>query len=143
MIRDKIKKINSYIVERDFLLAFVAIGLIFIILLITDVGCPTRFFTGVCCPGCGMTRAVIHLFKGDIRGAIHNHPLVFTLPVIAILFILKDKINKVVLNTLLVIIIILFIVTYIIRLLDLSNEVVYADVTKSIIYKVFEKTIKR
>lgn len=143
MIRDKIKKINSYIVERDFLLAFVAIGLIFIILLITDVGCPTRFFTGVCCPGCGMTRAVIHLFKGDIRGAIHYHPLVFTLPVIAILFILKDKINKVVLNTLLVIIIILFIVTYIIRLLDLSNEVVYADVTKSIIYKVFEKTIKR
>lgn len=143
MLRDKIKKINPYIIEKDFLLALAAVGLIFIVLLITDIGCPTRFFTGVCCPGCGMTRAVIHLCKGDISGAIHYHPLVFTLPVIAVLFIFKDRVNKVVLNTLLIIIIILFLVTYIIRLLDPNNEVVYADVTKSIVYKILEKIIKK
>lgn len=132
----KIKEINPEIVRKDFLLSLMALFLLAIILFITDIGCPTRFLTGICCPGCGMTRAVIHLCKGDAAGAIHYHPLVFTLPIIAVLFVLKDRINKVVLNSILAVIIVLFIAVYIIRLLDPNNEVVYVDFTKSIIYKI-------
>ena len=83
-----------------------------------------------------MTRAVMHLCKGDVAGAIHYHPLVFTLPIIVVLFVFKDRINKKVLNIILITIIVLFISVYIIRLLDPNNEVVYADITKSIIYKI-------
>ncbi len=132
----KIKEINPEIVRKDFLLSLMALFLLAIILFITDIGCPTRFLTGICCPGCGMTRAVIHLCKADVAGAIHYHPLVFTLPIIAVLFVLKDRINKVVLNSILAVIIVLFIAVYIIRLLDPNNEVVYVDFTKSIIYKI-------
>jgi hypothetical protein len=31
--------------------------------------------TGVPCPGCGMTRAFLHLFEGHIKEAFHFHPL--------------------------------------------------------------------
>ena len=31
--------------------------------------CPFKLLTGVPCPGCGMTRAYLHLFEGDIQGA--------------------------------------------------------------------------
>lgn len=132
----KIKEINPEIVRKDFLLSLMAMILLALVLFILDIGCPTRFLTGICCPGCGMTRAVMHLCKGDVAGAIHYHPLVFTLPIIVVLFVFKDRINKKVLNIILITIIVLFIFVYIIRLLDPNNEVVYADITKSIIYKI-------
>lgn len=132
----KIKEINPEIVRKDFLLSLMAMIILALALFILDIGCPTRFLTGICCPGCGMTRAVMHLCKGDVAGAIHYHPLVFTLPIIVVLFVFKDRINKKVLNIILITIIVLFISVYIIRLLDPNNEVVYADITKSIIYKI-------
>ena len=37
--------------------------------------CPTRRWCGVWCPGCGMTRAVGHLVRGDWSRALTYHPL--------------------------------------------------------------------
>ncbi len=37
--------------------------------------CPLRRMTGLPCPGCGMTRALAHLAKGEWSAAIHDHPL--------------------------------------------------------------------
>ena len=37
--------------------------------------CPLRRFTGLPCPGCGMTRAFAHLAKGEWSAAVHDHPL--------------------------------------------------------------------
>lgn len=37
--------------------------------------CPTALFLGVPCPGCGLTRATLLLFSGDVAGALHMHPL--------------------------------------------------------------------
>ena len=45
--------------------------------------------TGVPCPGCGMTRAFVHLFQGHIAEAFRYHPL-FPF-VIFIPFIFKSK----------------------------------------------------
>ena len=49
--------------------------------------CPINLVFGVPCPGCGLTRAVLLLFRGDFFGAFSMHPLVFALPVIAGLLI--------------------------------------------------------
>ena len=49
-------------------------------------GCPVRWLTGLACPGCGMTRAATALCRLDFAGAWHMHPLVFAMPVFAVLF---------------------------------------------------------
>jgi hypothetical protein len=36
--------------------------------------CLFHLLTGMDCPGCGMTRAFLHLAHGDIRGAWYLHP---------------------------------------------------------------------
>jgi len=37
--------------------------------------CPLRRLLGIPCPGCGMTRALAHLAKGEWRAAVALHPL--------------------------------------------------------------------
>jgi len=36
--------------------------------------CPVKWITGHDCPGCGMQRAFIELFRGNILESIHHHP---------------------------------------------------------------------
>lgn len=43
--------------------------------------CPFKLITGLPCPGCGMTRAIILLFQLDITGAFKMSPnVVFVIP---------------------------------------------------------------
>lgn len=37
--------------------------------------CPVRRATGRPCPGCGLTRALVHLAHGDLRAAVRYHPM--------------------------------------------------------------------
>ncbi len=46
--------------------------------------CPFALVTGLACPGCGMTRAVSRLVRGDLTGAFDYHPLVFLVAALAI-----------------------------------------------------------
>ena len=41
--------------------------------------CPLAGSFGIPCPGCGLTRATLALFHGDVRAALHLHPLVLLL----------------------------------------------------------------
>lgn len=42
-------------------------------------GCVVRFFTGIPCPSCGMTRAAFSLLRFDFCMAFYYHPLVYLL----------------------------------------------------------------
>lgn len=53
------------------------------------IGCPIHYFTGIPCPGCGMTRAILSLLRLDLGGALYYHPLVFLLPVPVLLLFVK------------------------------------------------------
>jgi len=55
------------------------VGLAALVTLTATPLCPTAFFLGIPCPGCGLTRATLALFHGDFRGALRLHPLVFVL----------------------------------------------------------------
>jgi hypothetical protein len=38
--------------------------------------CPIHQYTGWLCPGCGMTRALAALLRGNLREALHWNPLI-------------------------------------------------------------------
>lgn len=39
--------------------------------------CPMVIATGFPCPGCGLTRAALNIFKGNIRECIYYNPTIF------------------------------------------------------------------
>ena len=52
--------------------------------------CPTKYLTGLDCPGCGGLRAVHSLVTGDVRGALdHNALAVLVLLPVAVLLWLR------------------------------------------------------
>lgn len=52
--------------------------------------CPTHELTGLNCPACGGTRAMMRLLHGDLPGALHHNPLaVLAMPVILYFFLIR------------------------------------------------------
>lgn len=98
------------------------------------MGCPIRYFTGISCMGCGMTRAAIKLCMLDIKSAFYYHPLVFFIPVYALLFIFKKKFITA-FNIITKIFIFLFIAVYFIRLFNPQNSIVTANIKDGCIFK--------
>ena len=73
--------------------AFLAIAAAYIVLELAlggDVPCYFKATLGIPCPGCGLTRAYISLFKGDLSSAFFYHPLFFTAPLVAAVVIFRD-----------------------------------------------------
>lgn len=50
---------------------------LFAVVLVDVPSCPTAAIFGIPCPGCGLTRATLALLRGELRAALHFHPLVF------------------------------------------------------------------
>lgn len=77
-------------------LILVLLGLSIIFLFIKKFGeitgsiCLIRGLTGVPCPSCGMSRAIIAVINGDIINAFKFHPL-FWLPFVALLLIIFKR----------------------------------------------------
>ena len=56
--------------------------------------CPFFRLTGIPCPGCGLTRAVILLLRGDLQASLHFHafaPIVLLTAVALILVLLLPR----------------------------------------------------
>lgn len=102
---------------------------IIVALYFLDIGCLFRLFFGVSCPGCGLTRAYRALINLDLKNAFYYHPLFWTIPIIIVLY--YKKVN----DKVLVLFIILFLLVYIIRLLDKNDNIVTINLKDSLIYK--------
>lgn len=119
-------------------------GLIFVLYLILNLfhaGCPIKFITGVSCPGCGMTRAILSVLRLDFAGAFHYHPLFFLAPVMFFLFIFQDYIKPGVVKVSWIVLITLFILTYLYRLLFTQNEVVAIDFSGGLVVKLIQQLL--
>lgn len=77
---------------RTSISAFLAIGLLYLFLAAAGIGCPLKFFSGISCPGCGMTRAFLHALRFEFAEAFYYHPLwVAVVPVLALLLLLRIR----------------------------------------------------
>ena len=55
--------------------------------------CMFHQLTGLYCPGCGATRALSAMLRGDIRSSMHNNLLLFPLLALIAVLIVKPEIS--------------------------------------------------
>lgn len=103
-------------------------------LYVFKIGCPIKFVTGISCPGCGMTRAVMCFIRFDFKGGIMYHPMIISLPVIVFLYLFRNNINKRLYNGVLIAIIVAFISVYVARMAS-GSRVVAFEPANGLIYK--------
>ena len=128
------EKIKSYIIDNKKQIFSNLIVIFLLFMFYRIIQCPVKTFTGICCPGCGMTRACFSLFKLDFKEAFHYHPGVFLMPFAVTGYILRKKIPKKILNIFTVLFCLIFIVIYIYRLY-VGSDVIYIDFERGLIYK--------
>lgn len=56
--------------------------------------CPVHFLTGLYCPGCGGTRALLYLLHGDIKNSVIHHPAVLYLFCVGSVFMVSQTIAR-------------------------------------------------
>lgn len=81
----KNKLSHVWSVYKETVIIFFSLGIYVLLAYLLHIPCPFRFFTGIPCPGCGMTRAYITLLEGDVMGAFAFHPLWPLIPVAGVL----------------------------------------------------------
>lgn len=82
--------------------------------------CYFKATFGIPCPGCGLTRAFVRLFSGNLAGAFYFHPLFLVVIVLAILMVFrKFPLSRSILDSSMfwVVILFLFVITYVIRMM--------------------------
>ena len=67
-----------------------------ILILFWNLGVPCLFkhFFKIPCPGCGMSRALFCVLKGNIVEAFRAHPMFWSMPILFLFFILDSQILK-------------------------------------------------
>lgn len=132
------EKIINYIKEN--LPLIIVIGVIAFIY--TRIGCPTRYFLGICCPGCGMTRAAFSVLKLDFAAAFIYNPSVFILPIAFIVFLFRKKIPNNVQKILLGLGMGAFAGIYLWRLFT-GSEYVYIDLDRGLVFQLLKDLIEK
>lgn len=112
--------------KRKDVMALAGIAVFYLLLEGIGITCPIKFFTGVSCAGCGMSRAWRAALGLDFAAAFAYHPL-WLLPIPgAAWLLLQKKLPKKVFNAGLWIGGGLFLVVYLIRLALPGEVVVFA-----------------
>lgn len=114
-------------------------GLLILAAYVLGIGCPIKYMTGISCPGCGMTRAVVECIHLDFINAWYYHPLFFTLPLIIIVLFLGERIPSRIRKTMMIACIATYIAVYFIRLFFVKNTVVTIDLGQGYIALVIKK----
>lgn len=140
-----IDKIIKFFTNKKNITLICCLLLYIVIISLTGIGCPIKWFTGISCPGCGMTRSLYYLVKLDFAQSLRCHALtVIAIPsFIYIAFGKRPLFNsKKRENVFLFILISLFLIYYFLRLFIIKNDIVCIDLNHSFMVKLY-KNIRR
>ncbi len=117
-------------------LIILIVGVVFVIFIYR---CPLKFVSGISCPGCGMSRALISLISFDFKEAFYYHPLwplLIICIVLIIINIIKPNVFSKKSKTIFTIAVcVIFILVYVIRIV-LKDEVIRPEFDESLIYRI-------
>lgn len=113
----------------------------FIILYVKYVGCPIKMFTGISCPGCGMTRAWVALFRLNIEKAWYFHPLFIVPFIVLVVHLFKDHMSTKTYNVFIDLVAILFIAVYVYRMYKGTYEAVVFEPKNGLFMKCLEQIL--
>lgn len=65
-----------------------------VLYLIPGISCPILSLTGIRCPGCGMTRALLSAIHFDFKQAFSYHAMFWAVPVLYISFLFDGRLFK-------------------------------------------------
>lgn len=133
--------INAKGLLKDRLKTLIIIFVIYLPFLLLQIGCPLRFSTGITCPGCGMTRAILSAIRLHFDEAFYYHPLFWLSPLMVFLYLFEGYLKKSLVKIAWVSTILAFIITYVIRLFIIQNSVVKIDFTDGIMAKLIHHII--
>lgn len=112
---------------------------------ITGIGCPIRWFTGISCPGCGMSRAFISLLRLDFAAAFRYHPMIYPLLIFIPYYFLgseKTPRRRKLKKFFLAVVIIMFFFVWIFRIFH-EDSVVRIDPANGVMIKYLKRGILR
>jgi hypothetical protein len=116
------------------------IAAFYVVMEACGVTCPIRFLSGISCAGCGMSRAWLALLRLDLVSASYFHPL-FWLPVpTALVLWCRDKIPKWIYRSILFCICAAFLIVYLLRLFNPSDNIVVFQPSQGVLYQIFFKS---
>lgn len=125
--------------EKKYIELIFAILLLFVILNLTSVGCPIHFFSGINCPGCGMTRAYLSLLHGNILSAFYLHPLFLIIPLWIFIYFIFNKKHPNYVNVFTKITVVLLLMVYIIRLLSPECTIITINLNEGFFFRIIKK----
>ena len=124
--------------KRD-LQALLLIAAFYAAMELMGITCPIRCLTGISCAGCGMSRAWLALLRQDLSAAFAYHPL-FWLPVpVGLVLLLRRQLPRALVRWTVGIACVLFLVVYIIRMLQPGDPIVVFAPETGLIYRVFSR----
>lgn len=136
---NKIDKLKLIISKHSFLLV---IFILYLVLNLFGIGCIFKWFTGISCPSCGMTRATLAALRLDFKSAFYYHPL-FWLIISSLLFIIHAKKplfgNKLYQNIFIAGIFITVLAVYFFRLFIIDNNVVTIEISNGQLFLIYKK----
>jgi hypothetical protein len=132
---------NAGKIIRERLMLIFSIFIIYLFLNLLHIGCPIRFVTGLSCPGCGMTRAVLSALHLNFEEAFYYHPLFLLSPVMVFLYLFEVYLNPKLYKIIWFIIIALFLFTFFVRLFITKSPVVEIDISTSVVLELLQNSI--
>ena len=132
VIRRKLHSIRPFI--REDVHVAVLLGLAVLVMLLSGTGCPIERLSGISCPGCGMSRALLCLLRLDIAKALYFHPLSVVMPFAAAVWMLRRMFSSRLLRSLSGVLIAAFLICWLMRLYA-GDPVLSIDIEKGLLYR--------